>query len=69
VEENVARTREFLEGARGAIFDTVCANAALALMVAGETDELKEGFQRASACVLDGRAASALDRLVAVSNS
>jgi anthranilate phosphoribosyltransferase len=47
----------------------VCANAALALMVAGETDELKEGFQRASACVLDGRAASALDRLVAVSNS
>jgi anthranilate phosphoribosyltransferase len=69
VQENVALTRAFLEGARGAIFDTVCANAALALMVAGETDELREGFQRASACVLDGRAASALDRLIAVSNS
>jgi anthranilate phosphoribosyltransferase len=69
VEENVTVTRAFLEGARGAVFDTVCANAALALMVAGETDELKEGFQRASACVLDGRAAGALERLVAVSNS
>jgi anthranilate phosphoribosyltransferase len=69
VLENVALTRAFLSGARGAIFDTVCANAGLALMVAGETDELKEGFQRASACVLDGRAAGALERLVAVSNS
>jgi anthranilate phosphoribosyltransferase len=69
VEDNVALTRAFLEGTRGAIFDTVCANAALALMVAGETDELKDGFQRASASVLDGRAASALDRLIAVSNS
>jgi anthranilate phosphoribosyltransferase len=69
VEENVAFTRAFLEGARGAIFDTVCANAGLALMVAGETDELKEGFQRASACVLDGRAAGALERLVATSNA
>ncbi len=69
VKENVALTRAFLEGAPGAIFDTVCANAALALMVAGETDELKEGFQRARASVLDGRAASALERLIAVSNS
>jgi anthranilate phosphoribosyltransferase len=69
VEENVALTRAFLGGARGAIFDTVCANAALALMVAGETDELRDGFQRASASVLDGRAQSALERLVAVSNA
>lgn len=69
VEENVALTRAFLEGARGAIFDTVCANAALALMVAGETEELKDGFNRASACVLDGRAAMALERLIATSNA
>jgi anthranilate phosphoribosyltransferase len=66
---NVEVTRAFLEGREGPVFDVVCANAALALMVAGRADNLAHGFELASASVLDGRAASALERLVVVSNS
>ncbi|MFY9783834.1 MAG: anthranilate phosphoribosyltransferase [Acidimicrobiales bacterium] len=66
---NVGVVRSFLEGQSGAVFDVVCANAALALMVAGRATTLREGFDLASASVLDGRAALSLERLVAVSNA
>jgi len=69
VAHNAGVVRSFLEGARGPVFDVVCANAALALMVAGRTASLAEGFALASASVLEGRAALALERLVAISNS
>ncbi|HEV7958336.1 MAG TPA: anthranilate phosphoribosyltransferase, partial [Acidimicrobiales bacterium] len=69
VVHNVAVTRAFLAGREDAVFDVVCANAGLALMVAGRATTLTEGFALASASVLDGRAAGALERLVAVSNS
>jgi anthranilate phosphoribosyltransferase len=69
VTENVAFTRAFLEGVRGPIFDTVCANAALALMLAERATTLREGFELASESVLEGRAANALERLIAVSNA
>ncbi len=69
VDVNVAVTRAFLAGERGAVFDTVCANAALALMVAGRATSLTDGFELACVSVLDGRAAHVLERLVAVSNS
>jgi anthranilate phosphoribosyltransferase len=69
VAENVAFTRAFLEGTPGPIFDTVCANAALALMLAERATNLREGFELASASVLEGRAANALERLVATSNA
>lgn len=69
VAHNAGVVRSFLEGARGPVFDVVCANAALALMVAGRTASLAEGFALASASVLEGHAALALERLVAISNS
>ncbi|HEY1825013.1 MAG TPA: anthranilate phosphoribosyltransferase [Acidimicrobiales bacterium] len=69
VRDNVAVARSFLEGRRGPIFDVVCANAALALMVAERVTTLREGFELARECVLDGRAASVLDRTVEVSNA
>jgi anthranilate phosphoribosyltransferase len=69
VAQNVAVTRSFLEGRQDAVFDVACANAGLAMMVAGRAATLTEGFVLASASVIDGRAALALERLVAVSNS
>jgi anthranilate phosphoribosyltransferase len=68
-DSNVRVVRTFLDGEQGAIFDVVCANAGLALMVAGRAATLREGFDQASASVLEGRARQALERLVAVSNS
>lgn len=68
-DSNVRIVRTFLDGEQGAIFDVVCANAGLALMVAGRATTLREGFDQASASVLEGRARQALERLVAVSNS
>jgi anthranilate phosphoribosyltransferase len=47
----------------------VCANAALALIVAGRTASLEEGFDLASASVREGRANVALQSLISISNS
>jgi anthranilate phosphoribosyltransferase len=69
VSHNVEVARAFLAGRQDPIFDVVCANAGLALMVAGRTTTLTEGFSLASASVVEGHAAAALERLVAVSNS
>ena len=68
-EHNVAVTRRFLDGQPGPVFDVVCANAALALIVASRVTTLSEGFEMASASVRDGRARHALERLVELSNS
>jgi anthranilate phosphoribosyltransferase len=68
-EHNLAVVYAFLEGQQGPVFDVVCANAALALMVAGKAETLSEGFQLASDSVLGGHAGVALERLVAISNS
>jgi anthranilate phosphoribosyltransferase len=67
--ENVRVVRSLLDGEHGAVFDVVCANAALALMVAGRATSLGEGFAQASASVLEGRASLALERLVELSNA
>jgi anthranilate phosphoribosyltransferase len=69
VEENVKAVRSFLEGTRGPVFDVVCANAGLALMVAGTVTTLSDGFALASESVLSGRAGGALERLVLISNT
>jgi anthranilate phosphoribosyltransferase len=69
VARNVEVARAFLEGSRGPVFDVVCANAGLALIVAGRAGTLAQGFELASASVVGGYAASALERLVEVSNS
>lgn len=66
---NLDVIHSFLKGTPGAVFDVVCANAALALIVAGRASSLEEGFDMASASVRDGRARVALNSLVAISNS
>ncbi len=66
---NAKAVRDFVAATPGAVFDTVCANAGLALMVAGRVSTLDEGFEMAVTAVRDGGAARALDGLVALSNS
>lgn len=68
-DHNVAVVRGFLEGRQGPVFDVACANAALALRAAGRAGTLSQGFALASASVVEGHAALALDRLVAISNA
>ncbi|MGD1014631.1 MAG: anthranilate phosphoribosyltransferase [Acidimicrobiales bacterium] len=69
VHDNVATVRSFLDGAPGPVFDVACANAGLALMVAGVAGDLSEGFDLAAKNVRNGNAASALAKLVALSNA
>lgn len=66
---NVQVVRTFLDGRQGPVFDVVCANAALALIVAGRATTLSQGFALASASVVEGKASLALERLVAISNA
>ena len=69
VDTNVGAVRAFLAGTPGAVFDTVIANAALALVLADQAENLESGVQLARASVLDGRASVALETLITVSNS
>lgn len=69
VDDNVRAVRAFLDGVPGPVFDVACANAGLALMVAGRATTLAEGFDMARLSVTDSRAAHALERLVEISNS
>jgi anthranilate phosphoribosyltransferase len=66
---NVEVVRGFLDARPGAVFDVVCANAALALIVAGRATTLNEGFELASSSVREGQAALALERLIELSNA
>jgi anthranilate phosphoribosyltransferase len=69
IDVNVRAVRSFLNGEPGPVFDVVCANAGLALMVGGRVDNVRDGFDVAAASVLEGRAQEALDRLVELSNA
>jgi anthranilate phosphoribosyltransferase len=69
IEQNVNAVRVFLDATPGPVFDVACANASLALMVAGVAGSLREGFDLATESVESGAAASALERLVALSHS
>jgi anthranilate phosphoribosyltransferase len=69
VAHNVDVVRRFLKGTPGPVFDVVCANAALALIVADRAATLEEGFDLASASVREGRAGATLERLITISNS
>jgi anthranilate phosphoribosyltransferase len=69
VAANVTAVRSFVNGESGPVFDVACANAGLALIVAGRAFTLPEGFDLATASVREGRALAALDKLIAVSNS
>jgi anthranilate phosphoribosyltransferase len=65
---NAAALRTVLGGAKNAYRDISLCNAAAALVVAGKAETIKDGMALATASLDEGRAALALDRLVAVSN-
>ena len=69
VSVNVAVFEAFLNGEQGAVFDVVCANAALALVAADRASDLAEGFALASESVLSGSAARVLNAVREISNN
>lgn len=65
---NAAAIHALLQGETGPYRDIVVLNAAAALIVAGKATGLADGIEKAAASIDSGRAARALDRLVAVTN-
>jgi anthranilate phosphoribosyltransferase len=68
-EENAAALRALLDGAPGAYRDVVLLNAAAALIVGDRAADLRQGAELAAAVIDDGRAATALARLVEATNT
>jgi anthranilate phosphoribosyltransferase len=66
---NAQALRELLAGATGPYRDIVLLNTAAALIVGGRASSLAEGVALAQDAIASGRAAAALERLVAVSQS
>jgi len=64
-EESLAMIRSVLDNQRGAARDIVALNAGAAIYVAGLTDTLAEGVERARATLAGGEARDKLDELVA----
>ena len=68
-ETNAAALSALLGGEAGPYRDVVLYNAAGALIVAGKAENLKDGVALAAAAVDEGRAATTLEKLVAITNS
>jgi anthranilate phosphoribosyltransferase len=66
---NAAIARRVLAGEPGPHRDIVVLNAGAGLMAAGLADDLESGLTTARAAIDDGRAAGALDALIAASNA
>ncbi len=66
--ENAAALRRLLEGGPGAYRNAVLLTTAAALVVADKARDLKEGIRIAADSVSSGRAKSALDKFVMLSN-
>ena len=66
---NAEALQRLLAGAPGAYRHIVLLNAAAALLVADRVETLAEGVELAESAIDEGRAAAALDGLVAASNS
>jgi len=64
-EESAASIRALLGGQAGPFRDIVILNTAAALIVAGRADTLAQGAELAARVIDEGKAAAALDRLVA----
>jgi len=67
-EENAEAARALLAGAPGPFRDIVVLNAAAALVIAGRAEDVAAGAALAAASIDEGRARTALERLVAISN-
>jgi anthranilate phosphoribosyltransferase len=68
-DENAAVIRRVLRGERGPHRDIVVLNAAAGLVVGGAVPDIAAGIDLAAAAIDDGRAQSALDALVRVSQA
>jgi len=66
---NAKALRALLAGAAGAYRDIVLLNTAAALVVAGKAGSLREGAGLAAQSIDTGRAAAALEKLIAISNA
>lgn len=66
---NAADLRSVLQGRPGAYRDIVLLNAAAALIVAERVTTLPDGVAQAARSIDDGKAMTALDRLVAATNA
>ena len=65
---NAAAVSRLLAGENSAYRDTVLMNSGGALVVAGAAPDLKAGIALAAASIDEGRARSALDRMIAISH-
>ncbi len=65
---NAAALQAVLAGEKSAYRDIAALNAAAALIVAEEAENLRDGVAKAIAAIDDGRAAATLQRLIEVSN-
>jgi anthranilate phosphoribosyltransferase len=68
-EVNAQAIRYLLAGRKGAYRDVVLLNTAAALLVSDKVETLRDGAEMAAAAIDDGRAQTALERLVKASNS
>jgi anthranilate phosphoribosyltransferase len=68
-ETNAAAIRALLDGETGPFRDVTLLNAAASLIVAGKADDLKAGVALAEASIDDGKALTALDSMVSITNS
>jgi anthranilate phosphoribosyltransferase len=68
-EENAARTRAILGGARGPVTDAIAASAGVAIFVAGLAPTPREGVARALEALGDGRAKRTLDDFIDATRS
>ncbi len=67
-EENAAAMHDILDGKAGPLRDFVLYNAAAALIVAGRVEDLRSGVAEAGEAIDSGAAATALAKLVAITN-
>ncbi|HEX8704382.1 MAG TPA: anthranilate phosphoribosyltransferase [Myxococcaceae bacterium] len=63
-EENARKLRSLLEGERSGLRTAVLLNAAAALVVVGQVENLREGVKRAEAAIDSGSAANKLAALI-----
>jgi anthranilate phosphoribosyltransferase len=66
--ENAQAIRELLDGRKGAYRDITLFGASAALLIAGKVDTLTDGVEVAAASIDNGKAASALTKLVEITN-
>jgi anthranilate phosphoribosyltransferase len=65
---NAALMRDLLGGAHGPLRDIVLLNSAAALIVAGRTDNLRAGAEKAAQAIDSGAARQVLEKLIAATN-